>query len=445
MLRSIGVESIDDLFRDVPRGLRLRSLDIPDGLSEPEVLRLLRSKANANSDVESRPCFLGGGAYYGYVPAAVGAITGRAEFYTSYTPYQAEVSQGTLQVIYEFQSMIAALMDLDVANASLYDGATAVAEAAAMALNATGRDRVAIFDSVSPEYRRVLRTYATGIGYHVDVLPAVSGDTSNMVTKEHACLIIQNPDFLGRVEDQALHARAAHDAGALFISVVDPVSLAILAPPGQYDADIAVGEGQSLGGWLSYGGPYLGFIAATNALQRRMPGRITGATVDNQGRRAFVLTMQTREQHIRRERATSNICTNEALVALGATVYLALMGKEGLRRVATLALQRAHYAAELICRLPGFSLCFPGPFFREFAIRCPVPAAEANQRLLDRDIIGGIDLSASFPDNPELQESLLLAFSDATTRADIEALVDALGSMVAAGAEERRPVAGSVA
>ena len=447
MLESIGVEDIEDLFRDIPKGLRVAGLHIPDGLSEPEVLKLLQSLAARNADLESRPSFLGGGAYFGYVPASVGAITGRAEFYTSYTPYQPEMSQGTLQVIYEFQSMIAALTGLDAANASLYDGATAVAEAATMALNATGRDRVAILNSVNPEYRRVLATYAGGIGYAVDEIPVVDParpvQLSDFLTGHHAALIAESPDFFGRVFGTGQLAMAAHDAGALFISVVDPISLALLAPPGEAGADIAVGEGQNLGGWLSYGGPYLGFIACTAALQRRLPGRIAGATVDNRGQRAFVLTLQTREQHIRREKATSNICTNEALVALGATVYLALMGKEGIGKVAKLALHKAHYAARQVTKLPGYSLAFDAPFFRELVVRTPQPAAEVNRQLLAQGIIGGLDLESLFPDEPVLAKSLLLAFSDATTREDIDRLVGVLSEL--AIEPTREPVAGGVA
>jgi len=446
MLDSIGVGSVDDLFEGVPNDLRVDELNIPEGISEPEVLDLLQSLAAQNQDLESRPSFLGGGAYRGYVPAAVGAITGRAEFYTSYTPYQAEMSQGTLQVIYEFQTMIAELTGLDVANASLYDGATAVAEAATMALNATGRDRIAILDTVNPDYRTVLKTYAGGIGYAVDDIPAV--DTarcvrlSDYVTGEHAALIAQCPDFLGRVFDMEALAKAAHEAGALFIAAVDPVSLAVLRPPGEYSADIAVGEGQNLGGWMSYGGPYLGFIASTSALQRRLPGRITGATVDNRGQRAFVLTLQTREQHIRREKATSNICTNEALVALGATVYLALMGKEGLRQVANLGLQKAHYASETLSRIPGFETAFDWPFFREFVLTTPRPAAEVNRYLLSQGILGGIDLAALYPDEPTLANGLLLAFTDTTSKQQIDKLASALSEIAAPA---REAVAGGVA
>ena len=434
MLASIGVSTVDELFKDVPSDVRISGLNMDKGLSEPEVLEILRGKASENADVESRPSFLGGGAYFGYVPAAVGAITGRAEFYTSYTPYQAEVSQGTLQVIYEFQSMISLLTGMDVANASLYDGATAMAEAALMAINATGRDRIAVLDLVNPEYRQVLRTYASGVGYYIDEIPALkdsdAGFGLNSLGSRHAALIAQSPDYLGRVQMMTALSEAAHSAGALFISVVDPVSLAILAPPGEYEADIAVGEGQNLGGWLSFGGPYLGFIACTSSLQRRMPGRITGATVDDRGQRAFVLTLQTREQHIRRERATSNICTNEALVALGSTVYLALLGKEGLRGVAQLALQKAHYLASAVTEIQGFSLVSAQPFFREFALRAPVSGREINRFLLGRNIIGGVDLERAYPDSPELEACILFACTDMTSRRDMDDLVAALAELV---------------
>jgi glycine dehydrogenase subunit 1 len=431
MLAAIGVQSVDDLFADVPRELRAPPLNIPEGRSELEVLRMLSELAAKNLNVENVPSFLGGGAYQSYVPAGVGAITGRAEFYTSYTPYQPEVSQGTLQVIYEFQSMIAMLTAMDVANASLYDGATAVAEAAAMALNATGRERVAILDSVHPQYRAVLDTYGRGIGYHVDELPAVprfSIDTvRRALSNEHAALIVQVPDFLGSIIEMPEVVDAVHSSGALLIAVVDPLSLALLAPPGEYGADIAVGEGQSLGGWLNFGGPYLGFIACRKGLERRLPGRIAGATVDDREQKAYVLTLQTREQHIRRERATSNICTNEALVALGATVYMSLLGDKGLEEVAQLCLSRAHYAADRLREL-GATLPANAPFFRELAVRLPIGAAEANARIRDAGMIGGVEVGPQYPHIPELQDCLLLAFSENTRRQDIDRLVLAVSS-----------------
>jgi glycine dehydrogenase subunit 1 len=445
MLRAIGVGNIDDLFRDVPEELRLKELDIPPGLSQPEVRRLLTALAAQNVNLEERPSFLGGGAYRSYVPAAVDAITSRAEFYTSYTPYQPELSQGTLQVIYEFQSMIALLTELDVSNASLYDGATAVAEAVNIARGATGRNRIAILNTVNPEYRRVLRTYADGAGYAIDeisALPTLDLDTvRTALTDQHAALIAQNPDFVGLVNPMAELVDTIHAIGGLFIAVVDPISLGLLAAPGEYGADIAVGEGQSLGNWLNYGGPYLGFMAARSEFQRRIPGRIAGATVDNRGQRAYV---QTREQHIRREKATSNICTNEALAALAATVYLALMGKEGLRAVANLSLQKAHYAAREISRLPGYRLAFDAPFFREFALATPVPAAEVNRFLLSRNIIGGLDLGPFYPEMPEMANTLLLAFTELTTRAEIDDLVRALAELMPAREECVSIVAGGV-
>ncbi len=448
MLDSIGVDSVEELFRNVPEWLRLKSLEVPHGLSEPEVLGLLSAIAEHNLNVESRPSFMGAGAYRGYVPAAVGAITGRAEFYTSYTPYQAELSQGTLQVIYEFQTMIAELTGLDVANASLYDGATALAEACGMAVNATGRDRIAILDSVNPEYVRVLRTYADGVGYAIDIIPAVPQlsieNVRQAVSEHHAALVVQTPDFLGSVNSVVELSDAVHGRGGLLVAVVDPVSLALLAPPSEYGADIAVGEGQNLGSWLSYGGPYLGFIATTTALQRRIPGRIAGATVDASGRRAYVLTLQTREQHIRRDKATSNICTNEALVALAATVYMALMGKQGLRRVAELAMQKAHYAAARIEAIPGFRLLSSAPFFREFPISTPIPAQEVNQFLLRHEIIGGVPLKGCYPDVPELPEGMLLSFTELTTRQQIDDLVQCLLELRPEGVESKVAAAAGV-
>jgi glycine dehydrogenase subunit 1 len=314
-----------------------------------------------------------------------------------------------------------------------------------MALNATGRDAVAVLDSVNPQYRQVLNTYAEGIGYEVDEINAVPQlrleAVRAVLSDSHAALIVQNPDFLGSVVSMAELAQMAHDSGALLIAVVDPISLGLLAPPGEYGADIAVGEGQGLGAWLSYGGPYLGFIASTAALQRRLPGRIAGATVDNRDQRAYVLTLQTREQHIRREKATSNICTNEALLALNATVYLALMGKQGVQDVARLALQKAHYSAGKLSGLNGYGLLSQAAFFREFVLSTPVSAAEVNRFLLGRDIIGGLDLGSMYPDIPAMQNAMLLSFTEMTTRADIDDLVDALEDLTPQpAADERVPV-----
>jgi glycine dehydrogenase subunit 1 len=431
MLEAIGVESVDDLFANIPRDLLSGPPKIPAGLSEMEVLRLIDGLASENQDLEHRPSFLGAGAYLHYVPSAVGAITGRSEFYTSYTPYQAEVSQGTLQVIYEYQTMIAELTGLDVSNASLYDAATAVAEASTVAINETGRGKIAIGTGVHPEYRAVLRTYMTGQGF--ELLEIDEQWVSDPLSVEQALddtiagLIIQSPNFWGAIEPMTRLAELAHAQGALLIAVVNPISLSLLAPPGEYGADLAVGCGQPLGIPLQYGGPYLGMIAARSDLVRRLPGRIAGATVDKQGRRGYVLTLQAREQHIRREKATSNICTNHALMALAATVYLSLMGKEGLREVANLCLQKAHYAAELVSAIPGFSMAYDAPFFNEFTVRTPVPATEVNRFLLGRDIVGGYDLARAMPD---LDNYLVLAFTETTTRQEIDDLAATLRDLL---------------
>ncbi len=423
MLQAIGVQNVDDLFANIPKDLLSGPPHIPSGLSEMEVLRLVDTLAAKNQDLEHRPSFLGAGAYHHYIPSAVGAITGRSEFYTSYTPYQAEVSQGTLQVIYEYQTLIAELTALDVSNASLYDAATAIAEATTMAINHTRRDRIAITSGVHPEYREVLRTYMTGQGFElVEIDEAWVCDPASaeqQLDESIAGLIVQSPNFWGAIEPMSQLADLAHAHGALLIVAVNPLSLALLAPPGEYGADLAVGCGQPFGIPLQYGGPYLGVIAARSDLVRRLPGRIAGATVDKEGRRGYVLTLQAREQHIRREKATSNICTNHALMALTATVYLSLMGKEGLRQVANLCLQKAHYAAEQISRIPGFSLAYEAPFFNECTVQTPVPAAEVNRFLLTRDIVGGYDLARS---DPAMDHYLVLAFTEMNTRQEIDDL-----------------------
>lgn len=430
MLQVIGVESVDDLFANIPEALRSGPPNIARGVSEMEVVRLLSSLASENLDLEHRPGFLGAGAYHHFIPSAVGAITGRSEFYTSYTPYQPEISQGTLQVIYEYQTMIAELTALDLSNASLYDAATAVAEAGKIAINETRRDRLLIARGVHPEYREVLQTYTRGEGFEVVELgeewvcdPA---SLDGVLDDTFAAMIVQSPNFWGAIEPMARLAERAHDAGALFIAVNNPLSLALLAPPGEYGADVAVGCGQPLGINLMYGGPYLGLIAARSGLERRLPGRIAGATLDNQGRKGYVLTLQAREQHIRREKATSNICTNHQLMALAATVYLSLMGKEGLRRLANLCLQKAHYAAQRIANIPGFSLAYDAPFFNEFTVKTPVPAAEVNRFLLSRDIVGGFDLGRV---NPDLDHYLILAFTEVNTVEHIDDLVETLAQL----------------
>ncbi len=420
MLQVIGVEDVEELFADIPAHLRVEGLGLPPPLSEAELMREMSALASRNLAVgQGVPCFLGAGAYRHYVPATVMTVVSRPEFYTAYTPYQPEISQGTLQAIFEFQSMVCELLAMEVANAGMYDGATALAEGCLMAAAVTGRRRIAVLDTVHPHYLEVVRTYAWGRGLVVDLLSPSHLD----VGEEHACLAVQSPNFFGYLEDMEALFQAAHRVGALLVTSTDPISLGMFRPPGQYGADIATAEGQPLGWPLSFGGPYLGIFASRKELLRYMPGRIVGRTTDRQGRTGYVLTLQTREQHIRRERATSNICTSQQLVALAATVYLATMGREGLRRVAQLCYHKAHYAASRIAQLPGYSLPLEGVFFKEFVVRCPRPPAEINEALLEMGIIGGLDVSW------RIDNGMLLCVTEMNTRQEIDRLVEALASL----------------
>ncbi len=427
MLATLGLASIDELFADIPAEFRNPPLDLPAPLSELEIQRELAGLAARNRPLGSGPSFLGAGSYHHFIPAIVRALMTRGEFLTAYTPYQPEVSQGTLQVIYEFQTLISSLYGMEVANAGMYDGATSLAEGVLMACRVTRRQRVAVADTVSPLYRQVIRTYCQAQGIHIEVAqqgdPEVDGDT--------ACLVIQYPNFLGSVEDLARHRDAAHDQGALLVVSADPLMGGMFQPPGHYDADIVTGEGQPLGIPASYGGPYVGLFTTKERYMRQMPSRLVGRTVDTKGRNGYVLTLQTREQHIRRERATSNICTNEALYALAATIYLAALGKTGLRRIAELCYHKAHYAAAQIEQLPGYSLPFrQETFFQEFVVQCPAPPAVINRQLLERNILGGLDLSNppyKDPLPPEVNRGLLVCVTEMNTREDIDALVAGLG------------------
>lgn len=424
MLSALGLTKPEDLFRDIPAGVRLsRPLRLAPGLTEMEVLGHLQGLAGAN-DGARHTCFLGGGAYDHYVPAAVPSLASRGEFATSYTPYQPEVSQGTLQAIYEFQSMVCALYGLDVANASVYDGATALGEAALLAARATGRRRLLVSRAMHPAHRQVLATYANGSGLLVDEIPVAGGHTDLLALKERlgadvAAVLLQEPNYFGLLEPVEGAGALAHEAGALYVVSADPLSLGLLNPPGSYGADVAVGEGQPLGVGLHFGGPYVGLLAVREALMRQVPGRIVGATVDDRGRRGFVLTLQAREQHIRRERATSNICTNQALVALRTTIYLSLLGREGLRQVATLCLEKAAYAARRLAAVPGYSLAFEGPFFREFVLRCPRPAEEVAAALAEEGFLVGPGLGRH---HPELSDCLLVAVTEQRSRQEIDRL-----------------------
>jgi glycine dehydrogenase subunit 1 len=437
MLEAIGISSIAELFEVVPMTLRYPSLDLPAPVSEMEAMQELQSLSEYNTDLQLVSCFLGAGAYHHFVPSVVGHITGRSEFYTAYTPYQPEISQGTLQAIFEYQSMICALTGMDAANASHYDGATALAEAVAMALSVGRgkRRKVVMSTGVHPEYREVVRTYMQGMGLawvgEESALTDVES-LAGLLDKDVACVVVQHPTFLGSLQApstlQTL-ADATHDVGALFVVSAYPISLGLFTPPGQYGADIVCGEGQALGGGLSYGGPYLGFFACREKYMRKMAGRIVGQTVDSNGETGFVLTLSAREQHIRREKATSNICSNEALMALSAAVYLTAMGKSGLRHVAELCYNKAHYAADQLRDLPGYEVVADRAFFNEFMLRCPRPVDEVNQYLLEEwGIVGGLDLERHYP---SLAQTMLVCVTEMNSREDIDCLAQALGSMEA--------------
>ena len=420
MLRAIGVSSIQELFGDIPAAFRDPPLDIPGPLSELELSQELEALAAENRHAYQGPSFLGAGAYRHFIPAVVQAIASRGEFLTAYTPYQPEVSQGTLQTIYELQTMTCQLFDMEAANAGMYDGASSLAEAALMACRVTHRYRVAYLDTLSPLYRQVLETYAGP--QDVEVYP-VSAASYPSLRPDTACLVVQHPNFFGYLEDLSALERHAHQDGALLVASTDPVAMGMLRPPGSYGADIVTAEGQPLGIPVSYGGPYIGLFSCKTQHLRQMPGRIVGRTVDTQGRAAYVLTLQTREQHIRRERATSNICTSEALMGLMATVYLATLGKQGLRQVAELCYHKAHYAASLIGQTQGYSLPLRGTFFQEFVVQCPRPPAEVNAGLLERGMVGGLDVSDHIPNG------LLLCLTEMNSRQEIEALAQALAEL----------------
>ncbi|MGD2144078.1 MAG: aminomethyl-transferring glycine dehydrogenase subunit GcvPA [Anaerolineae bacterium] len=431
MLETIGVESLEDLFEDVPERARFPALELPPAVSEIGARWELESLAQANLTSAEGSCFLGAGAYRHFVPAVVDAVISRGEFFTAYTPYQPEVSQGTLQSIFEYQSMICALTGMDVANASHYDGATSTAEAVITAVNVhrMRRKKVVISPLVHPEYRQVVRAYTQGMNLTIVGDGEESAGPSDLLDEDTACLIVQYPDFLGRFEDLSSLAEVARAVGALFVVVADPIALGLLKPPGDFGADIVVGEGQGLGVGLSFGGPYLGFFATKTEYVRRIAGRLVGQTVDAEGERGFVLTLATREQHIRRERATSNICTNQGLMALAAAVYMAALGKCGMRQVAELCYHKAHYAADRIDALDGFAVRRDKPFFKEFVVRCPTSVDQINQELLRRRaIIGGYDLGRSYP---SLEDHMLVCVTEMNPREEIDLLVRTLEEVTA--------------
>ncbi|GAB4531776.1 MAG: aminomethyl-transferring glycine dehydrogenase subunit GcvPA [Anaerolineales bacterium] len=440
MLRAIGAADIEQLFTAVPTAKRFPRLNLPPAMAEMDAAQELRHISEANETARELACFLGAGAYNHYVPAVVDSILRRGEFYTAYTPYQPEVSQGTLQAIFEFQSLMCALTGMEVSNASHYDGATAVAEAVNMAYAEFRgkRTKIVLSPALHPHYRATVHTYIQG----TEVTAVGGGGDPHStpdallahVDAETALVMVQYPDFFGRVYDYRALAEAVHQAGALFAVAVNPLALGLLTPPGAFDADIVTGEGQPLGIPLSFGGPYLGIFTTRKKYVRKMAGRLVGQTVDNRGQRGFVLTLTAREQHIRREKATSNICSNQGLMTLAATVYLSALGKQGLRQVAELNYHKAHYAAARIASLPGFALWQPQtPFFNEFVIQCPSPVEKINTHLLEHGILGGYNLREDYP---SLQNHMLLAVTEMNSREEIDLLVDVLAESAQEAADD---------
>src|SRR3989339_121253 len=429
MLEVSGVSSLEKLFSDIPEAIRYKGqIKLPKKVSESELRKELSLLSLKNKNADEYVNFLGGGIYDHYIPSVVKHLAGRSEFYTSYTPYQAEISQGLLQIYFEYQTMICELTKMDVSNASMYDGATALAEAALMAFNTNGRKKVLIAGALSPETIEVIRTYTKNSGITVETVPLFDGVADlnilkEMCTEETACVLGQQANFFGCLEDVFEIEKLTHAIGALFIVSVDPVSFGLVVPPGDYNADIVVGEGQGLGNDMNFGGPLLGFFAAKKEFVRRLPGRIIGETTDKGGKRAFTLTLQTREQHIRREKATSNICSNEALCATSATIYLAWMGREGIREVAKSCASNAHYAAGLITKNPNFRLKFSAPFFKEFVIETNQSAEAVNKALLFNKILNLLDLGKYYP---ELKNNLLVCVTEKRTKEEIEQLAEVL-------------------
>ncbi len=435
MLAAIGVDSVDDLFEQVPEPLRLgRPLDLPEGMSEAEVFERLAALAGRNADAEREVCFVGAGMYDHYVPAIVDAITQRSEFLTPYTPYQPEISQGGLQVMFEFQTAMSELTGLPVSNAGLYEGPSSVASAGYLAMAATGRRRFVVSRGLHPHSRETLETYAVGYGAEVVEVGLSDGVTdgdelARAVDEETAAVFLQSPNFLGAVERVEALGTAAKEHGALLVVATDPMVLGALKPPGECGANVALGEGQPLGNRLDFGGPSFGFFCATEAQIRRMPGRIAGETDDVDGRRGFVLALQTREQHIRREKATHNICTAQALNALAAMVHLAWLGREGFRELGELLVRRTAYARERLAAVDGVELLHEAPVARELALRLDAPVGAVLERCAERGIAAGYPLGREYP---EFEDGLLVAITERRTRAQIDDLAEALGAAIEA-------------
>ncbi|MFZ2644162.1 MAG: aminomethyl-transferring glycine dehydrogenase subunit GcvPA [Verrucomicrobiia bacterium] len=431
MLREIGVASFDELVAAIPASLRQFKMELPAAMSESELQRELGAMAARNTPLDALTSFLGAGAYEHFIPSAIDHLVSRGELYTAYTPYQAEASQGTLQLLYEYQSLICALTGMDVSNASLYDGGTAVGESAYLALNAhPKRNRIVISSAVHPEYRQILKTYTAGMDVQIVELPTRDGLTdldalAATVNENTAAVLLQSPNFFGCIEPMQRAGEMIKSKGAWFVSVVNPISLGVIKPPGEYGADLAIGEGQPLGIPVAYGGPYVGFLTSSKQLIHKISGRIVGRSVDTEGREAFCLTLQAREQHIRREKATSNICSNQSLMALRTAIFLSLLGKRGMREIAELNLRRSHQAAEAISRVPGFALKFPrAPFFNEFVVTCPAPAQTICDRLERDGILAGLPLGRF---DAAMERDLLVCVTETKSTANIERLAEALG------------------
>jgi glycine dehydrogenase subunit 1 len=430
MLEKIGVASVDTLFQMVPNAFQLkRSLNVPPALAEMELQQHMSELADRNVAPGDAVCFLGGGSYDHFIPSVVDAVASRSEYYTAYTPYQAEASQGSLQAFFEYQTLICELTGLDVANASLYEGGSAVAESVLMAISINpDRPKVLVAESVHPEYRQTLSTYLANIPKEVVTLPTPTGALDPAELAKHLddqtlCVIVQHSNFFGNLEAVDAISKLCQQHGALFIVSFDGISLGLLKRPGQYGADIAVGEGQMLGTPMQFGGPYLGMMACREQFVRKIPGRIVGQTVDRNGKRCWVLTLQTREQHIRREKATSNICTNQGLFALRTAVYLAALGPQGLRETANLCLQKSHYLADELCKIPGVSLRFKQPFFKDFTVQVPGDAAKLLEKLLAAGYHGGLHLGRWYP---PYGNCISIAVTEKRTRAEMDGFVAAM-------------------
>jgi len=426
MLQAIGVSNFEELVKHIPKEIRVKDLQLAPSLSEIEVREKISALAAKNTPASRQASFLGGGSYRRYTPAALESIVSRSEFATAYTPYQPEVSQGTLQTIYEFQTAICLLTGMDVANASLYDGPTACAEAALMSCRLTNRQNIYVANSLNPEYKKVTQTYAQSCGLNFKTLDTVEGFLSPkeiQIDDQAACVIVQYSNFFGILEDLEAIGKAVKAKGAMLVVLTEPISLGLLTPPGEFSADIVIGDAQPCGNFLSFGGPSAGYLACRKDYVRQLPGRICGMTVDSEGKRAYTLTLQTREQHIRRAKATSNICTNQALNALSMLVYLVLMGPIGLKQLSEISVRRAHYLKDELTKIPGVKLSFVRPFFNEFVIETTKPATLVLQQLQKKGVLGGIAISADYP---QLEKAFLVSVTEMNSIADLQKYADAL-------------------